>query len=262
MDDKFPVYVPEPIREYVRRLDPRNDRWGILHRLIRDPRMKEAYGFLHRLSLSEDQWTAYLYCAWNAVADFDECRAELKGAQKINEEIAEAASKLAGLLREMEKTRASASLFEYSSLLELLWICPDSPDNYDPWWREILPVNKSVKIVLAEHLSSKEIGARINAALDNEIDAESDAGGCDDSENVRLMESWLSMPTIPEILDTLATVAKVEEANEYGMAGAAISFRQKNKVREYLRALQYRNRSHPPAIARVGWVERSETHHP
>ena len=120
---EFPAYIPEPVRRYCK------DSWVVdvmqpadrqcLDRLTHDLRMREVYSLLTKEIKKESDWSGFIDAAWSARMSYSHRRETLKRAQELTQEIADAATKLATLLRRVD----SINLYlpaEFHSIRELL----------------------------------------------------------------------------------------------------------------------------------------------
>ncbi len=212
-----------------------------LHRLAHDVRMRDAFALLPREFSDDEQWYSFIYSAWAARMDFAKYRNRLKRAAELKGEIADAAEKLAKLIRQFAELGCDNGPGEFYSIPELLrqtdnherhghnlhmwrsmrrYVLGDPPRRDDP---EAKPVEERgepmppIEIVLVPMEGKAEIAPE---------------------EEVRntLHYAWGTAPDFPALLGTVANAARAFKPRESGMIGAAIESRQKSLKTEYLRA--------------------------
>ena len=139
---KFPPYVPQPAREYVESIFATpglgHEDAGLLRRLTGDdPRMRDAWAGLARIARTDEDYVLFVLAAWWARDDYGEWRERTRQAGELAGKIAETASELAGLLRQIEQTHTRLP-HEFTSLQALLWRSPSARGTpYDSVWRVV-----------------------------------------------------------------------------------------------------------------------------
>jgi hypothetical protein len=186
-------------------------------RLLNDPRMKEAYGFLVGMpNVTDDQMSGFIYAAWAARIDYGKFRKQMAAAAGLAKKVAEAAEVLAGLLKKAESTRGleyhlAHELFDLHSLLEKTDHDPE--DRNFHMWPGMRP------FLLGESPGDHEPSA--------------------EAARRKLRHAWSYAPSIAHLTATLARETSAFAPAESGSIGKALSSRKGNRKVEYLRAFGY-----------------------
>jgi hypothetical protein len=180
-----------------------------LRRLAHDGRMADAYALLTREFTDDQQWRGFIRAAWSARIDFAKHRDRLRRAAELKDDIADAAERLARLIREFSEKDANGP-GELYSIPELL----RRTDNH-----EMRGHNLHMWRAMRRHVLG-------------------DPSGTDSDDQARdsLRYAWGTAPGVPELLDTMASAARGFKPGESGMIGAALESRQQSPKAEYLRA--------------------------
>ena len=253
---KFPPYVPQRVREYVAGLFEapglRPEHAGTLRRLTGDdPRMRDAWAGLARIARTDEDYVLFVLAAWWARDDYGEWRERTRQAGELAGKIAETASELAGLLRQIEQTHTRLP-HEFTSLQALLWRSPSSQGGpYDSVWRVVRE-----EICGPTWLNEDSSPADDPPSVSLEIDDRLREGGTftirwrdeNDDDSMReeqkrkerrqhaLSYAWEKAPDVRQVLLTLARSADNYTPHPGADYLAATTAAQKpNTVTEYIR---------------------------
>lgn len=211
-----------------------------LHRLVSDPRMRDAFALLTKEFTVDQEWRSFTYAAWAARMDFTKYRDRLKRAKELKNEIAEAAKTLANLIREFSETGINGP-DEFYSVSELL----RKTDNHEMkghnlyMWRSMrphilgdLPIQDAPERQLTgeneEPVHPTEI-VIVRKFKKTVVDS------LEEAREV-LRYAWGTAPDFSALLDTVAQASRAYSPGESGMIGAAIDSRQRSVKTEYVRA--------------------------
>jgi hypothetical protein len=214
---KFPVFVPDPVRQFVQHyavdhaatVDSEGEidgerRTERLIRLATDDRMKPAFAILiGELSDDEQQWRDYMTAAWLTRYGYDSDRERLDRARALRGDLATTATRLAELLREAGDI-GLASPDAHTLTRELLRAAKPATDDYGELWR---------------HLRGDLLG---------------DTGEAVTAAHLRYL--WSLAPDVATLVSAIATTAHEWEPREAMATGAAIAARERNAKTQYLRA--------------------------
>lgn len=213
-----------------------------LERLAHDLRMRDAFALVTREFSDDEQWRDFIHAAWTARMDYAPYRERLKSAAELKEEIADAAAKLAKLIRQFSETGVDEP-GEFYSIPDLLrktdsrkmhgrnlymWrsmrphVLGDPPGRGVP---ESEPAQGGGDQSIAPEIVTRYLESREKPDVDPVEEAR---------ETLRY--GWRAAPCLSELLDTVAKAARDFKPSKSGMIGAAIKSRQRSAKMEYLRA--------------------------
>ncbi len=209
-----------------------------LHRLATDERMREVYAILTREFSTDEQWGDFVYNAWAANISFDQYRETLNQIRELVVQIADTAEKLAQLLRKASRTNPSLCPHEFSSIPALLRIT-ENPENEGR--------DRTAWHAVRDRLAGFAPPGRVQDREQTQPELKTEPV-CEASSFIS--DAWSVAPPFTALLDALASVARYSkprepnlteaerdyELREFGMIGAAINSRQRNRKTEYLRA--------------------------
>jgi hypothetical protein len=212
-----------------------------LQRLAYDARMRDAFALLTRAFTDDKQWRNFIYAAWAARVDFAKYRDRLKRAAELKGDIADAAEKLAKLIRQFSETGINGP-GEFYSIPELL----RQTDNQEMQGQNLAMWRSKRQHVLGE-LPRKDIpeakpaeegGEPPTVEIVRVFLVPEEKAEIDPKEEARnmLRYAWGTAPDFSELLDTVTKAGRAFKPSESGMIGAAIESRQKSPKTEYLRA--------------------------
>lgn len=212
-----------------------------LQRLAHDARMCDAFALLTREFTDDRQWRNFIYAAWAARVDFAKYHDRLKRAAELKAEIADAAEKLAKLIRQFADTGINGPS-EFYSIPELL----RQTDNHEMqghnlhMWRSMrqhVPGDLPRRDV-PETKPSEESGEPPTIEIVRVFLAPGEKAEIDPKEEARnmLRYAWGTAPDFSALLGTMANAARNFKPSESGMIGAAIESRQRSPKTECLRA--------------------------
>lgn len=236
-------------RQRVELAESRDESVGeadCLRRLAHDPRMQAAYALLTGEFNRDGQWCNFINSACHGRWDFTKHRDGRKRADELRAEIAEAAERLAKVLRQMAETgiEMPAEFFSISELLQRTESNEKDEDNAQEWraMRQHVLGGLQGESALASD-SMGEIGLLLEpqhkyAVRHPGLGERVWILPKEDAQNV-LSDVWESAPYLTELLGTVAEAARNFKPRRYGMVGAAIESRQKNRKTEYLRAFGF-----------------------
>ena len=217
-----------------------------LRRLAEDLRMGDAFKRLQDEFTNDEQLRAFIVSAWVSWVDYGRYRAKLKRATDLKGEIADAAARLAKLMRQFS-TNGVNGPDEFWSVSELL----RKTDNYDMrehnliMWRTFRGhlLGDMVRRKLSEVEQPKRKPAKGKTQPINvRFVRSSDKVAIDSEQQARdtLRYIWGLSPDLPALLETVAKAAQDFKPRETGMIAAAIKSRKANVKTEYLRAFANR----------------------
>jgi hypothetical protein len=203
-----------------------------LQRLGHDARMRDVYGAV----LEEDQWRKFVSAAWGAQVNFASYRLRIKQATELQEQIANAAEKLAGLISQYGETGITGP-GEFYSIPALL----KATDNRHDFDRNLHMWRGMREHILGQPRKRLEGGDAIHSESPTtpvRIILTSNASPISEEEQHRnmLQYAWGTAPYLTDLLSTVAVVARNYEPGETGAIGAGISLRMNNPKTDYLRA--------------------------
>ncbi|MBA3492628.1 MAG: hypothetical protein H0T87_00480 [Gammaproteobacteria bacterium] len=213
-----------------------------LKRLAHDSRMRDAFALLTRKFSDDEQWRDFIYAVWAARMDYAPHRERLKRAAELKEEIADAADKLAKLIRQFSETGVDEP-GEFYSIPDLLRKT-DSRKTHGRnlyMWRSMRPhvLGDPPRRGVPESEPAQGGGVQsIAPEIVTRYLESREKPDVDPAEEARdtLRYGWWAAPCLSALLDTVAKAARDFKPSKSGMIGAAIKPRQQNAKTEYLRA--------------------------
>jgi hypothetical protein len=227
---------------------------SVIHRLICDERMKDAYRDLsNAFSDDEDRdrkIDKFLHAAYAALTDYSRYRERIKRAQELTGQIAEKAKELADLLRRIRECGHLLPL-EFERADELLRRTdntenpeyPDGkPEEFYMWrgWRHTILGDRSPAEdgPQAGHDSAARNRESTEHVPQPGEQPETDPAAEENRKTIRYV--WRLAPPVAALLDTLADTAQRYKPAEFGSVRAAIASRKTNIKTTYLRAFAYK----------------------
>lgn len=212
-----------------------------LRRLAHDARMRDVFALLTREFSTDEQWRSFIRSAWAARVDFAKYRDRLKRATELKGEIADAAEKLANLMRQFANTGINGPS-ELYSIPELL----RQTDNYEMQGHNLYMWRSMRRHVLGDLPSGDIHGAKPPEVENGEpmtqteivivpMDGKANIAPEEELRNM-LRYAWGTAPDFSALLGTVANAARAFKPSESGAIGAAIEYRQRSPKTEYLRA--------------------------
>ena len=239
-DDYLPSLRKQKVEAQIHR-DRLAGDVGCLRRLGSDPRMREVFALLSQEFIDDQQWRSFTSAAWAARVNFAKYRDQVKRAAELKGEIADAAEKLAKLIRKFYETGITGP-DEFHSIPELL----RQTDNHEMqghnrhMWRSMRQhvLGDLPKRDVPETRPVEESGEPLAVERVRVFLAPNEKPEIDPKEEARnmLCYAWGTAPELSALLDTVAKAGRAFKPSESGMIGAAIESRQNNPKMEYLRA--------------------------
>lgn len=217
---------------------------GVLHRLSHAEEMGKAYELLataFRDDSPEEQdrkIDGFVSAAWVTAIDFTPHRDQVENAEQLRGEIAKCATRLAELLRAIDKTWINIA--PELDLLPALLRRAESSHQYRRW--------RALRGILLGDAPSPEDEEKDTQALfymlfgsligdqSSPANAAREPDGPGGVTRALLLAAWHAAPRLPDLLDALTEVAQQFQPSETGFVAAAIASQKRTPAPQYLRA--------------------------